>query len=293
MSHKGPRAIPQVGHSARELYRTLYRRSVSLQPKPFAMGFRIEHPQAYIDELQYGRHDAAAVMRGKGRLPVADYSLVANVLDGGGGGLGDSASRGGCDAAGVEFVEGSDGGSRRDGERGGTASLTRGVYSFCMCPGGQIVPTSTSESELCINGMSFSRRNSEWANSALVVEVRPADWAHLEQEHGALAGMELQREIERAGAAAGGGRFVAPVQLAADFLDGRWSPAGTPAGANWILCVPIPQGLLGVQSMPKHDATFRATPGQSGPFAPSRIPERLLAQWLYAPSTLPSNMAVD
>lgn len=73
----------------------------------------------------------------------------------------------------------------------------RGVYSFCMCPGGQIVPTSTTPGELCINGMSFSRRNSLWANSALVVTVAPTDWAHLEGEHGALAGMELQRAVER------------------------------------------------------------------------------------------------
>lgn len=52
----------------------------------------------------------------------------------------------------------------------------RGVYSFCMCPGGQIVPTSTTPDELCINGMSFSKRDSEWANSALVVGIQPHDW---------------------------------------------------------------------------------------------------------------------
>lgn len=68
----------------------------------------------------------------------------------------------------------------------------RGVYSFCMCPGGQIVPTSTSPEELCINGMSFSRRHSPWANSALVVGVLPGDWQHLEAQHGPLAGVELQ-----------------------------------------------------------------------------------------------------
>ena len=56
----------------------------------------------------------------------------------------------------------------------------RSVYSFCMCPGGQIVPTSTREGELCINGMSFSRRNSKWANAALVVNTIAADWAPYE-----------------------------------------------------------------------------------------------------------------
>ena len=60
---------------------------------------------------------------------------------------------------------------------------------------GQIVPTSTAEGELCINGMSFSRRDSRWANSALVVEARPEDWAHLVPRHGPLAGMALQQEV--------------------------------------------------------------------------------------------------
>lgn len=60
------------------------------------------------------------------------------------------------------------------------------------CPGGQIVPTSTREDQLCINGMSFSRRNSEWANAALVVTVQPSDWAGYDAEHGPLAGVALQ-----------------------------------------------------------------------------------------------------
>jgi uncharacterized FAD-dependent dehydrogenase len=53
----------------------------------------------------------------------------------------------------------------------------RSVYSFCMCPGGQIVPTVTSEGELCVNGMSFSKHDSKWANSAIVVNIGPEDWA--------------------------------------------------------------------------------------------------------------------
>ena len=67
-----------------------------------------------------------------------------------------------------------------------------------MCPGGQIVPTSTREDELCINGMSFSRRNSRWANAALVSTVDNRDWDYLTEAHGcALAGVAFQREIER------------------------------------------------------------------------------------------------
>ena len=56
----------------------------------------------------------------------------------------------------------------------------RNVYSFCMCPGGQIVPTATADGELCINGMSFSKRDTQWANSALVATVQQPDWEHLE-----------------------------------------------------------------------------------------------------------------
>lgn len=90
------------------------------------------------------------------------------------------------------------------------------------------MPTSTSEEELCLNGMSFSRRNSKWANSALVAAVQPADWAHLLPAHGPLAGMELQREFEREAARRGGGAFVAPAQRASDFAAGRASRGDLP-----------------------------------------------------------------
>ena len=60
-----------------------------------------------------------------------------------------------------------------------------------------MVPTSIDEAELCVNGMSFSRRQSKWANAALVVGTSEADWGHLEQQHGALAGVALQQTAER------------------------------------------------------------------------------------------------
>lgn len=63
--------------------------------------------------------------------------------------------------------------------------------------GAQVVPTSMTPDELCINGMSFSRRQSKWANSALVVGTHPSDWQHLVAEHGVLAGVQLQRDAER------------------------------------------------------------------------------------------------
>jgi hypothetical protein len=179
--------------------------------------------QALIDEIQYGAEDAAGVMRGKGRLPVADYSLTAQVLNGREDAAAAAIAAG---APGIEALGSAGGsGSGSSNRNNSSGSSQRGVYSFCMCPGGQIVPTSTSEDELCINGMSFSRRNSLWANSALVVTVQPGDWAHLSHDHGPLAGVELQRAVERAGAAMGGGRFVAPVQTAPDFLAGTTTPS--------------------------------------------------------------------
>eukprot|EP00891_Asterochloris_glomerata_P009393 jgi/Astpho2/9393/fgenesh1_pm.00145_%23_3_t len=174
-----------VGHSARAMYNTLHQRGVAMTAKPFAVGFRVEHPQAVIDSIQYGQEYAAEVHRGKGRIPVADYRLAAD---------------------------------KQPGPSDSHSLAKRGVYSFCMCPGGQIVCTSTSSSELCINGMSFSRRNSLWANAALVVTVQPSDWAHLDKGSSPLAGIELQRSIERTAAQQGGGDFVAPVQRVTDFL---------------------------------------------------------------------------
>ncbi|KAG2425705.1 hypothetical protein HXX76_013547 [Chlamydomonas incerta] len=269
-----------VGHSARPLYRTLSAAGVHLTAKPFAVGFRIEHPQSLIDEIQYGAEDAAVVMRGKGRLPVADYSLVAEVMDRlTTPAAAAAAARAGVAAPWSESADGNaaqalraaaaaspgiappvDGGAdcaaEPSGSEGGGAmgeaanpfssassSDKRGVYSFCMCPGGQIVSTSTNEQELCLNGMSFSRRNSIWANAALVVAVRPSDWAHLEQQHGALAGMELQLEYERAGAAMGGFNFTAPVQRVTDFMSGDLSVGPLPSSSY----------RLGVLSAPLHE----------------------------------------
>jgi hypothetical protein len=89
-------------------------------------------------------------------------------------------------------------------------AAARGVYSFCMCPGGWIVDSSTEEGRLCTNGMSLSRRDSPFANAALVVTVEPRDYGE-----GALAGMMLQRSIEEKAFLPG---FVAPAQAVRDFL---------------------------------------------------------------------------
>ena len=124
-----------------------------------------------------------------------------------------------------------------------TASAAeRGVYSFCMCPGGWIVPAATEPDGVVVNGMSLSRRDSPFANSGLVVSVAADDFGPAGA--GPLAGIEFQREIERAAFQAGGGRFRAPAQRLGDFLAGRVSdtlgpssyrPGLTPADLGTVL----------------------------------------------------------
>ena len=163
-----------TGHSARDIYELLHRRGVRLEAKPFAMGVRIEHPQALIDSIQYHCES-----RGE-YLPAASYSLVS--------------------------------------QEGG-----RGVYSFCMCPGGFIVPAMTDAAESVVNGMSPSGRNSVFANSGLVTEVRLADFEHLRAEWGELAGLKFQQQFERLARQQGGEHQIAPAQRVADFVAGRAS----------------------------------------------------------------------
>ena len=99
----------------------------------------------------------------------------------------------------------------------------RGVYSFCMCPGGFIVPAMTDAAQSVVNGMSPSGRNSRWANSGLVTEVRPEDYAYLMEEHGALAGLVFQQQLEEAARVNGGDKQIAPAQRVSDFVAGRAS----------------------------------------------------------------------
>lgn len=98
----------------------------------------------------------------------------------------------------------------------------RGVYSFCMCPGGFIVPASTDVNEVVVNGMSPSLRNSRYANSGIVVEIRQEDFARYTQ-YGALAGLYMQKDLERLSFEHGGGGVVAPAQRLADFVAGHSS----------------------------------------------------------------------
>lgn len=170
------RVILAIGNSARELFeRFAADGKVMMEAKPFALGFRAEHPQALINSIQYG----SAAEHPK--LPPADYKLAENLAV--------------------------------DGE-------TRGIYSFCMCPGGIVVPTPTEDGLLCTNGMSNSRRNARFANAGIVVSVSVADFAR-EGFHGMLAGLQFQRHWERQAYLLGGGSFFAPAQTIPDYLAGR------------------------------------------------------------------------
>ena len=253
------------GHSARNLFEGMHHDAIALEYQPFAAGFRIEHPQALLDELQYGSTLAPLASRGKGPLPVADYRLAHT-----------------CVGGGVEDT-----------------SAGRACYSFCMCPGGQIVPTSTDPNELCVNGMSFSKRNSEWANSGLVsavafddafqfcAEKRTADstdggsdeaLAAL-RSRAPLVGLDFQREIERAAAAMGGGDLVVPVQTAPDFLAGRLSDVASLPKSSYRLGVRparldllYPEAITDAvrESLRAFDAQM---PGYAGPEALLHAPE--------------------
>ncbi|KAK7411597.1 hypothetical protein VNO78_03032 [Psophocarpus tetragonolobus] len=187
--------ILAVGHSARDMYEVLLAHNVELIPKDFAVGLRIEHPQELINSIQYAEL-ASEVCHGRGKIPVADYK-VANYID-------------------KVFNEVSDSGV-----------ANRSCYSFCMCPGGQVVLTSTSPSEICINGMSFSRRASKWANAAIVVTVSTKDFEALNY-YGPLAGVKFQREFEQRAAMMGGGNFIVPVQTVTDFLENKLSVTSVP-----------------------------------------------------------------
>jgi len=97
--------------------------------------------------------------------------------------------------------------------------IRRGVYTFCMCPGGEIVNASSEKGMLVVNGMSYSKRASEFSNSALVVTCHTDDYKSTDP----LAGIEFQKNIERKAFNAGGGRWFVPAQNLTDFLSGRIS----------------------------------------------------------------------
>ena len=180
--------ILAIGHSARDTFQSLVNQNIALSSKPFAVGVRIEHLQSEIDRVQYG----GAIPR----LGAADYKLAVHLPYSHSAPLcGDpspwSAGRQGAGSQGGQGV---------------------GVYTFCMCPGGQVVAAASEEGGVVTNGMSYHARGGVNANSAVLVGV-PA-FAR------ALDGVAFQRRLEHAAFALGGGDYRAPAQLVGDFIKG-------------------------------------------------------------------------
>lgn len=171
--HLSDTVILATGHSARDIYYLLHNKGVSIEAKPFALGVRIEHPQALIDRIQYRQSPRQK------ELPASSYRLACQVQG-------------------------------------------RGVFSFCMCPGGLVVPAATAPGELVVNGMSMSRRDSPFANSGTVVAVEKEDMKSF-AKHGVFAGLELQKQVEKAMFQQGDGSQKAPAQRLTDFAKGKIS----------------------------------------------------------------------
>ncbi len=165
--------ILATGHSARDIYYLLEKHEIKMEPKPFSMGVRIEHPQPLIDSIQYN------MVKRHPNLPASSYNLTCQIDN-------------------------------------------RGVYSFCMCPGGIIIPASTAPEELVLNGMSVSRRDSPYANSGLVVSVTEDDWKEF-SDYGVFAGLEFQKYVEKIAFEAGGKTQRAPAQRITDFVNNKLS----------------------------------------------------------------------
>lgn len=176
--------ILATGHSARDIFQLLHQKKIQLEKKPFALGVRVEHPQALIDSIQY-KCDTRDF-----HLPPSSYSLVQQV----------------------------------DG---------KGVFSFCMCPGGIIAPAATSQGALVVNGWSPSKRNNPFANSGMVVEVKEEDIRQsatqkffpqlATMKDDPLLLMAFQNLVEEKAYQSGGGQFVAPAQRLEDFTRNKFS----------------------------------------------------------------------
>ncbi|HHU75238.1 MAG TPA: FAD-dependent oxidoreductase [Clostridiales bacterium] len=159
--------IAAIGHSARDTFAMFLNRGLSLSPKPFAIGLRIQHRQDQISKTQYGDQYI--------HLPPADYKLTHQTKTG------------------------------------------RGVYSFCMCPGGFVVNASSEKGHLVVNGMSNHARDEENANSAIVVTVKPEDFGSSDP----LGGIAFQRKWEKLAYETGKGSI--PIQLYGDLLRNKES----------------------------------------------------------------------
>ncbi|MEO6540802.1 MAG: FAD-dependent protein [Ferruginibacter sp.] len=202
--------ILATGHSARDIFELLHQKQILIEAKGFALGVRIEHPQELIDQIQYGPHQT---------LPTGQAASPQ------GGGFERPCE---LPAASYSLVK---------------QVNERGVFSFCMCPGGIIAPASTAPGALVVNGWSPSKRNNPFANSGMVVEIKMEDavremkkystlptgrqvinsqYSMLNEKHPLLM-MRFQQLVEQKCFEAGGGNFVAPAQRMVDFSNGKLS----------------------------------------------------------------------
>lgn len=183
----GEHVVLAIGHSARDTFSMLLDKKISMEPKAFAVGFRVEHPQDVINESQYGLKDP-------GELGAAQYKVTAKTSKG------------------------------------------RGVYSFCMCPGGYVVNASSEEGRLAINGMSYSKRDGRNANSAVIVSVTPEDYPG----EGPLSGIQFQRELEEKAYSLQNGKI--PVQRYGDFKNAVLNKNRMVAGEGIFAILPQCKG---------------------------------------------------
>lgn len=147
LTFKAKAVIVATGHSARDIYELFDKKGWELQAKGFAMGVRVEHPQALIDKIRYrGQWEPG--------FPAAEYSFVEQVDE-------------------------------------------RGVFSFCMCPGGILVPSATEDGYTVLNGMSNSARNSKWANAGVVVSIEPDDVPEEYKKYGVFSLLNFQHDVEK------------------------------------------------------------------------------------------------
>lgn len=147
LTFKAKAVIVATGHSARDIYELFDKKGWELQAKGFAMGVRVEHPQALINKIRYrGQWEPG--------FPAAEYSFVEQVDE-------------------------------------------RGVFSFCMCPGGILVPSATEDGYIVLNGMSNSARNSKWANAGVVVSIEPDDVPEEYKKYGVFSLLNFQHDVEK------------------------------------------------------------------------------------------------
>lgn len=166
-----PHVILAIGHSATDTFRQLNQQGIAMEAKDFAVGVRIEHPQSWVNQVQY-KQDAQ-----NPHLPAAEYRLTH------------------------------------------TTSTGRGVYTFCMCPGGTVVCAASALGQQVINGMSESERNKENANSAILVQVTQKDLTG-----GLFAGLDYIEQLEKKAWQMGNESFQACAQWAPDFLNSKHPP---------------------------------------------------------------------